>query len=55
MAVLGNRSLAYEPFVQDETVGCPRWFRADDSGYRLRLVVGHGVMLRSPYLHLLEV
>lgn len=24
MAVLGNRSLAYEPFVQDDTVGA-RW------------------------------
>jgi len=24
MAVLGNRSLAYEPFVQDDTVGL-RW------------------------------
>jgi hypothetical protein len=51
MAVLGNRSLAYEPFVQDETVSYTSKDRAEISGYRSKLVVGHGETQKYLYQH----
>jgi len=51
MAVLGNRSLAYEPFVQDETVSYLLWNSAEISGYHSKLVVGLGEMQKFPYQH----
>jgi hypothetical protein len=55
MAVLGNRSLAYEPFVQDETVSYLLRCMAEISGYHSRLVVGLGEMRKYPYQHLSAV
>jgi hypothetical protein len=55
MAVLGNRSLAYEPFVQDETVSYTSRDRAEISGYHSKSVVGPGEMRKYPYQHLSAV
>jgi hypothetical protein len=55
MAVLGNRSLAYEPFVQDETVSYTSRSRTEVSGYHSKSVVGLGGMLKYHCQHSLAV